>query len=231
MADSPEVVARLEEGLRLVEQIAHGMRRQLGSYVLVEDLVSQGRETLLQAARGYEPDRGIPFKRWAALRIRGGMIDSIRASGGLPKRVYRKLRALQAMDRIHENATEERAGTPPSTPEAADQALTEQLSSAAMAAAAAFLAQRETESSGDIAADQDHSPESNVSFAEMSDRLKAAIDERPDQERQLLRRIYFDDLTIDEAARELGLSKSWGSRLHARAIEGLQRSLKRARVE
>ncbi len=65
----------------------------------------------------------------------------------------------------------------------------------------------------------------------MADRLKAAIDERPDQERQLLRRIYFDDLTIDEASREIGLSKSWGSRLHARAIEGLQRSLKRAKVD
>lgn len=229
--DSPEVVARVEEGLRLVEQIAHSMRRQFGRHVQVDDLISQGRETLLQAARGFEPDRGVPFKRWAALRIRGGMIDSMRASGGLPKRVYRKLRALQAMDRIGESSNEERAGAPPATPEAADKALGDQLATAAMAAAAAFLAARDTESGGDIAAEADHSPESNVGFAEMADKLKAAIDERPEQERQLLRRIYFDDLTIDEAAKELGLSKSWGSRIHARAIEGLQKALKRARVD
>ncbi len=132
MGDSPDVVARIEEGLRLVEQIAHGMRRQFGRHVQVDDLISQGRESLLQAARAFEPDRGVPFRRWAALRVRGGMIDSMRTSGGLPKRVYRKLRALQAMDRINEAAIEERAEAPPATPEAADKALTDQLATAAM---------------------------------------------------------------------------------------------------
>ena len=60
-------------------------------------------------------------------------------------------------------------------------------------------------------------------------RVREAIAERPEQERVLLTRHYFDDVTFEEAARELGLSKSWASRLHSRAIEGLARSLKRAR--
>ena len=111
-ADPPEVVARIEEGLELVDILARGMRRQLGPDVNVDDLASSGREALLGAARNFDPDRGIPFRRWAALRIRGGMIDAARQSGNLPKRVYRKLRALQAADRVHDAANEELAAAP-----------------------------------------------------------------------------------------------------------------------
>jgi RNA polymerase sigma factor for flagellar operon FliA len=225
--DSPEVVARISEGLPVVDAIARGMKRQFGTHVSVEDLVGQGRETLVTAARSFDPDRGVPFKRWAALRVRGGMMDSIRSAGNLPKRVYRKLRALQAMDAV-QTATEEDA--PPATPEAADRALTDQLASAAMAAAVGCLAMRDSEALAHVK-DVDHSPESNVGYSEMIALVKGAIAERPEQEQKLLRRVYFDDVTIEDAAKELGLSKSWGSRLHARAIEGLVKSMKRARVD
>lgn len=228
--DTPEVIARIEEGMPVVDAIARGMRRQFGGHMQYEDLVSQGRETLLHAARSFEPDRGVPFRKWAALRVRGGMMDAMRQSGSLPKRVYRKLRAAQAADHVHESAVEEQAAAPPASPEAADKALGDQLATAAMAAAVGFLAMRRSEAL-EHAKDADHSPESNVSYAEMIEKLKAALEERPEQERNLLKRIYFDDVTIDEAAREIGLSKSWGSRLHARAVEGLAKALKRARVE
>ena len=61
--------------------------------------------------------------------------------------------------------------------------------------------------------------------------LKREIAKQPDAERTLLERHYFDDLTFEDAAREIGLSKSWASRLHARAIENLGKSLRRMRVE
>ncbi len=64
----------------------------------------------------------------------------------------------------------------------------------------------------------------------MLEAVRSAIAERPDAERHLLQRHYFEDVNFDEAARELGLSKSWASRLHARAIEGLARTLKTRRV-
>lgn len=228
--DTPEVIARIEEAMPLVDGIARRMRRQFGGRMPLEDLVSQGRETLLQAARSFDPERGVPFKRWVALRVSGSMMEAMRKEGDLPKRVYRKLRAAQAVEEIHENANEELAAAPPATPEAADKALGIQLSNAAMAAAVSFLAMRRSEAL-EHAQDPDHSPESNANLSQMVDKLKDALEARPEQERTLLKRIYFDDLTIDEAARELGLSKSWGSRLHARAIEGLSKAMRRAGVE
>jgi RNA polymerase sigma factor for flagellar operon FliA len=229
--DSPEVLAYVNEGLELVDIIARQMRRQFGSHANFDDLVSQGRETLLAAARSFDPDRGVPFRRWANLRIRGGMIDGIRQSGNVPKRVYRKLRALQAADLVREATNEDQASAPaPATPEAADAALGDQLGSAAMAMALGFLSMRQNEAL-DQAKDPEHSPESNVGHAQIMARLRAAIDERPEQERRLLTRHYFDDVTLEEAGAELGLSKSWASRLHARAIEGVARAMKRERIE
>ncbi|MDF2693155.1 MAG: polymerase sigma factor for flagellar operon [Labilithrix sp.] len=229
-ADPPEVLARVTEGLELVDMLARQMRRQFGMHVQIDDLASQGREALLAAARSFDPDRGIPFRRWANLRVRGAMIDSVRQSGNLPKRVYRKLRAVQAADAVHEAANEENASSPPQTPEAADAKLGDQLGSAAMAMAIGFLAMRHGEAL-ERAKDPDHSPESNVGHAELMTRIKTAIAELPDQERALLMRHYFDDVNLDEAARELGLSKSWASRLHARGIEAISKALRRSRIE
>lgn len=228
--DSPEVLARVNEGLPLVDVLARSMRRQFGPHVQIDDLASHGREVLLSAARSFDPDRGVPFRRWATLRVRGAMIDAVRQSGNVPKRVYRKLRALQAADQAIDGASEEQAAAPPATAEAADAKLDDQLATAAMAAAMGFLAMRSSEAL-ERAKDPDRSPESSVGHAELIDRIKRAIEERPEQERTLLTRHYFDDVTFEEAARELGLSKSWASRLHARAIEGVARSLKRSRVD
>ncbi len=228
-ADSPEVLSHVNEGLELVDMLARQMRRQCGPHVQLDDLASQGREALLGAARSFDDSRGIPFRRWANLRIRGAMIDSLRQGGSLPKRVYRKLRAIQAADLVHDAAVEEHAAAPAASAEVADARLGDQLASAAMAMALGFLSMRRNEAVDD-AHDPDHSPESNVGHAELVSRVKSAIAALPDQERALLTRHYFDDVNLDEAARELGLSKSWGSRLHARGIEALSRALKRQRI-
>ena len=220
--DSPEVLARLAEGLEVVDLLARQMRRHFGAFVQYDDLASQGREALLAAARSFEEDRGLTFRKWANLRVRGAMIDSIRANGNVPRRVYLKVRALQAADRVHEVAAED---APPTTPEEADQRISDQLGTAAVAMAIGFL----TMGAGDAldaAQDPKASPEEDFGRAEILAAIRAAIAERPDAERHLLQRHYFEDVNFDEAARELGLSKSWASRLHARAIEGLAKALK-----
>jgi len=231
--DSAEVVARIREGMDLVDSMARQIRRQFGAWVSAEDLASQGREALLGAARSFDPDRGVPFRRWAALRMRGAMIDGLRSHGNLPRRVYRKLRAAQAADRIHANALEESAATPPTasgsdSAEAADAKLADHLGTAAMAMALGFLRMKSSEAL-EHAADPTESPEDAVARAELLGIIREAIAERPEQEQHLLHRHYFDDVNFDEAAREIGLSKSWASRLHARAIESVAKAVKRRR--
>lgn len=227
--DPPEVLARIDEGLDLVDMLARQLRRQFGSYVQVDDLVSQGREALLAAARTFDPDRGVPFRRWANLRVRGAMIDLVRSQGNLPRRVYRKLRAVQAADRVHENAAEEQAAAPVTGAEDADAKVGDQLGTAAMAMAISFLGMRSGDAV-DRARDPKDTPEEEVAKAELLVRIRAAIAERPEAERLLLERHYFEGVNFEETARELGLSKSWASRLHSRAIEAIAKAMKRGGV-
>src|SRR5580704_10611047 len=70
-SDPPAVLDRVREGLPLVNIICHQLRRQIGSVVRMDDIVSYGREGLLAAARSFDPMRGVPFRRWANIRVRG----------------------------------------------------------------------------------------------------------------------------------------------------------------
>ena len=224
--DSPDVLARIAEGMPLVEILARQMRRLFGDCVPLEDLVSYGHEALLVAARTFDPDRAVPFRKWANLRIRGSLVDGMRQHGNLPKRVYRKLRAIQAAARIQEAALEEMAGAPIASPEAADEAVGDQLAASAMAMAMAFLRPASSEAL-ERKEDPGGGPEDEVTRADLIAKIHLFLAERPEQERHIIQRHYFEDVSVEEAAKELGLSKSWGSRLHARAIDSLVRSIRR----
>jgi RNA polymerase sigma factor for flagellar operon FliA len=56
-------------------------------------------------------------------------------------------------------------------------------------------------------------------------RVRAAIAQLPEKERKLLEGYYFQAKTLEEAGAEIGQSKSWASRLHARAVERLKEIL------
>jgi RNA polymerase sigma factor for flagellar operon FliA len=57
--------------------------------------------------------------------------------------------------------------------------------------------------------------------------LHELISELPAQSAELIRATYFEGLTLQEAGQRLGISKAWASRLHARTLEQLGRSLRR----
>jgi RNA polymerase sigma factor for flagellar operon FliA len=221
--DAPEVLARFRTELDLVDLNARQLARRLGaSAVTFDDLRSFGQEGLLQAARTFDESRGVPFRRWANLRIRGAMIDGIRQWGTLPRRVYRELRAVSAADRLQETYDEEDAANPAGAAEAADARLTGYLAGIATAmalgSATASAAQAESD---------DGTPEQLASKAELIERVKVIVARLPHAERALVERHYFGEETLDQAAASLGLSKSWGSRLHARAIDAIARELRK----
>jgi RNA polymerase sigma factor for flagellar operon FliA len=228
-ADAPETVARIHEGMPIVDLLAHQLKRQLGSYDL-DDLRSAGHEGLVSAARSFDPSLGVPFRRWANLRVRGAMIDAVRSHGGIPRRVYNRLRAIEAGDRLADTAIEEDAQKPTTSEVEADQRLSGYLAGIATAMAVGLLSESSGPDAEDVR-DATLSAEEQLAQAQLVRLVREAVEKQPDAERHLLTRHYFDGITFDEAAKELGLSKSWASRLHARAIEGVTRELKRQRVK
>jgi RNA polymerase sigma factor for flagellar operon FliA len=223
--DSPEVLARFHAELDLVDIAAKQIVRRMGSLVTLDDLRSFGREGLLQAARTFDPARGVPFRRWANLRIKGAMLDGARQWGTLPRRVYRELQGLEAGDRMLEAYDEEDAASPAATAEVADDRLTTYLAGIATAIAVGTMMAAPRENVDPDG--RDVTPEDLLGEAQLMARVKAIVALLPVQERTLVERHYFGGQTLDEAAASLGLSKSWGSRLHARAIESIGEELRR----
>jgi RNA polymerase sigma factor for flagellar operon FliA len=221
-SDTPDVLARFHAELDLVDVNARQVARRIATpSVTLDDLRSFGREGLLQAARSFDGSRGVPFRRWANMRIRGAMIDGVRQWGHLPRRVYHELRALAAGDAVQEALDEEQAGGAAPTAEAADRRLTAYLAGIATAIAVGSLVGDE-----DMADGREPSPEEITSRAELARQVRAIVQRLPDAERTLIERHYFGGETLDQASAALGLSKSWGSRLHARAIDRIARELR-----
>ena len=227
-ADSPEVLARVKEALPLVDMLAGQVRRQLGGGVDQDELASAGREGLLSSARSFDPSHGVPFRRWANLRIKGAMYDALRSQSALPRRVYERLRTLEAGDRVTETAAEE-TGSTTATGESADDKLTSYLAGIATAMAIGLLAETAGPSAED-AKDSRESAEDQLARHDLLAKVREAVGRRPEAEQKLLVRHYFDGVTFEEAAKELCLSKSWASRLHTRAVEGVAKDLKRSGI-
>lgn len=227
--DTPEVLERFHGALDLVDIIARKARRSLGPVVELEDLLSYGREGLLDAARRYDTGRGVPFRAYANFRVRGAIIDGLRASARLPRRLYDRLRALEAAERVSEGATEDVLGGAPApgTAEDAERALDAHLAAMTTAMIVGLVTEPATGEDGELTSmDGRASPEETVARAEMLTLVAAAIGDLPKEESELVRRHYLEGERFDRVAAELGLSKSWASRLHTRAMGRLSRRLK-----
>ena len=70
-----------------------------------------------------------------------------------------------------------------------------------------------------------------VAGREISEKLRQTVDQLPPAERRLIRTIYFEGATLQQAADQLGISKSWASRMHAKVLEQMARTLRRLGAE
>lgn len=224
--DTPEVLARFNEQRELVEVIARQVAREIGRVIDFDDLRQMGLQGLLEAARRFDDSRGVSFRRFANYRVRGAMLDGVRKGAPLPRRAHERVRALEAALLVAEAASEE---TVPSgrAPADLDAKLTEHLANLATAMAAGLVATAAFGEGGELAAvEPGDSPEEAFARAELRQIMTEAIRELPDDERALVERHYLHGERFDHVSASLGLSKSWGSRLHTRAVARLTKKLK-----
>lgn len=212
--DTPEMVARFQESMPLIEMHARSVARRIGPGCTLDDLRGFGREGLLDAARSFNDSRGVPFDRWASKRIRNSMIDGVRRWDAMPLRARQRLQAPPQNVAL-ENAAEGRSyGRDPTDGVHAPRWVTLEEHDAA-----ASLAEG--------AGSRGLTPEDVLARAELASLVRAIVSKLPTLERALVERSYFSGLTLPQAAAAIGVSRSWAHRVHARAMETLERELRK----
>ena len=226
--DPPEVLERFHAELDLVEIIAGQVSRSIGGLVEFDDLLSAGREGLLDAARRFDPSRNVPFRAYANFRVRGAVFDGVRQMAALPRRAYERLAALEAASLFSEGEAEVAfadAGAPMDDADL-EAALEEQLAAMATATAVGVVAEslRADPAGSEVAAGD---PEEAFSRAELLAHVERALGElEVDREAEIIRLHYLEGMSMEAISKLLDIDKSWASRLHTRGVARLTKRLR-----
>lgn len=92
-----DTVARaqlLDRYLGLVHHSAHQLARRISRDIEIDDLIGAGTLGLVQALEGFDPGRGLAFSTYAMPRIRGSMLDELRARDWMPRSVRSRSRQV-----------------------------------------------------------------------------------------------------------------------------------------
>lgn len=213
--DEPIDNAFIEEHREFVERLVD---RTVGSLRLLgerDEFVAAAMEGLVVARQRYDPSRGAAFKTFAYYRVRGAIVDHARQASNLSRSVYTSLRAAAGADAAQESTLEE--SRPPGIMGMDDSVSA--LSQGLLQSAAAFMVSESTHKQAEEASDE------AIGAERLRAKIRAHIETLPDRERALVQGFYFEDRSLEEVGAELGVSKSWASRLHARALERIRMAL------
>ena len=94
----PELAELIELNLPLVKHIVFQVAVHFPRHVDRDDLARAGALGLVEAARRYDAERGVPFERFAAQRIRGAILDAVRAADWAPRSVRNLARKLEGAE-------------------------------------------------------------------------------------------------------------------------------------
>ncbi len=206
----------------------HAMRyaHRLPPEIGVEDLISVGLRSLVDSARRFDPSRGLKFKTMAEHRIRGAMLDEIRAMDWVPRSVREKQSEVQQV----RSRLEEELGREPSEEELAERMglsldamsqLLWEIDTHPTLSLDEFFSPDEQE--GDSLKDRipetrQEDPLGQLIRGDAVERLTKALDTLPEKQRLVLTLYYYEDLTMKEVAQVLEVSESRVSQIHAQAL-------------
>lgn len=201
---------------------------RLPSHVDRDDLAGAGVEGLLQAARGWREETGVPFSAYARTRIRGAVVDELRAadwaSRGARSRARRAAETTEQLTAAlgRTPSTDELADAMGVAPEQVHRVRTETHRSYLTSLEESHVGEDGARSVAETVQDPGMSPEEHVVLAEHVGRLRRAVDLLPDRVREAVRGHYLDEEPMASIAARLGVTESRVSQLRAEGVAMLR---------
>ena len=200
----------IESHISYAHAVAAELLARFPAHIDRQDVRAAAEYGLVQAANAYDAAKGVAFTTFAYYRIRGAVFDLLRET-------VRVSRFEEAANEYMMDYTAGASGGAPSYAEVKDVA--------AGIVASYFLSQRDAPP-GPIA-QSGQAPLESLLRREQQQGIREALATLPEKNRRVLEAYYFEDLTLEEIGKRLGLSKSWVSRMHAKGLEMLRPAVER----
>ncbi|MEZ0448646.1 RNA polymerase sigma factor WhiG [Cellulomonas sp. ICMP 17802] len=231
---------RAREGLilhyaSLVSAVAGRVGMRLPSTVEQADLVSYGMFGLIDAIEKYQTDRSVKFESYASSRIRGAIIDELRAMDWVPRSVRTKARSVdrayaELEAKLHRTPTEDEVARHLEMPVEDLRAIYSQLSTVNVAALDELLGGGDDRPGGvslvdTLGDERTLDPAGSIEAAETKFLLARAIECLGERERIVVVLYYYEGMTLAEIGRVLGVTESRISQMHTAAMVRLRTRL------
>jgi len=227
----------IERYLPLVRNVVDRIKLNVPAHVDADDLYSVGITGLIAAVRKFDPEQGTTFAGYAAMRIRGAILDELRRMDWCPRRARARSRKLKsAINDVEQKVG--RAATDAEVSAALGLDAKEYAKWVDEAKPVTFIAIDQTsehqEGDGpslhDLLRDEnDVTGRDNLEKAELVELLTQRIAELPDIPKKILAMYYFENMRLAEIAAVFGLTESRICQIHAQTILGLRAYLQRVR--
>lgn len=228
--DAAERERLLLEHLPHVRYIARRIHERLPQQVLLEDLVQAGVVGLIDALHKYDPTRNAQLATYARFRIRGAILDSLRALDWSPRELRRQGRELrqaiaELQEKLRRAPTEEEICSALSLAPADYHRLLAALDGLEM-----DLGRADEDATPPIesAVSPDPDPFTLCAQGESKALLTRLIGELPERDQQILSLYYFEELTMKEVGAVLGIGESRISQIHSALLTKLRLRLRSA---
>jgi RNA polymerase sigma factor FliA len=218
----------------LVKYVAGRLASSLPQTVDTADLISYGIFGLIDAIEKFDLERAIKFETYAISRIKGAIIDELRAMDWVPRSVRSRAREIESAYVALENTLRR----VPSDQEVADhmnisikefQVLLAKLSYTSVVSFEELWVGGERDEGqnaiGSIKDDTAEDPVAIFETGEIKEILAGAIDKLPERERTVVALYYYEGLTLKEIGQVLGVTESRVSQLHTKAVLRLRAKL------
>jgi RNA polymerase sigma factor FliA len=219
----------------VIKYIAQRIATRLPPHISVDDLMNAGVIGLIDAIEKYDPSRDNTFKTYAEFRIRGAMLDELRALDWVPRSIRQKEHAL---DRAYEEL-ERRRGRSASDEEVAVvlglplNDFYDWLNQVKGVSLLSLESLGLRSSDGEavnlldlLPSDDTESPARVLHVHRLKESVGRAIDDLPYQEKVVISLYYYEELTMKEIGKVLEITESRVSQIHTKAIFHLRTKLK-----
>jgi len=197
-----------------------------------DDLVSDGTVGLMKAWENFDVKRGVKFETYASYRVRGEILDGLKNYSPVPYRVQVMVRDLakKGVKSVIKSKTEEEEALLEKKELSEDefkQAL-KRIKKIVSASALMYLLSVEEMAGAGVEAQvtADGTPDADVDFAELKDRIRSEIHNLPAQQRQVLELFFHKGINQKTIADKLHLSRPKVCRLINKSIETLKKKLR-----